>query len=125
MPRIPNIPKRKLPQAKATQHSLKLTQLLQQGMKLHLGGQLEEAKNIYEQINKIDPNHFDALQLLGAVAVKTKNYGKAIDLLTKAISINPNVWMNHLYIMIKQLKLIQISQTPISIGASFSKSLIS
>ena len=33
----------------------------------HQKGMLKEAKAIYEQILKIQPRHFDALHLLGAI----------------------------------------------------------
>ena len=62
--------------------------LVQQGLALHQQGHLDQAKAIYEQILKIQPKNFDALQLLGTLSLQIKNYSKAIEFLTKAIQIN-------------------------------------
>jgi len=90
MPRPPNIPKRNLlNQFKlAPQH--RVAPLIEQGFALLGEGKFNEAQNIYEQVLAIQPNHFDALQLLGALSVQTKQFTKAVNLLTKALKINPN-----------------------------------
>jgi len=64
--------------------------LLQQGLALHQKGNPEEAQVIYEQILSIQPNHFDALQLLGVLFAQIKEYSKAVKFLSKALEINPN-----------------------------------
>ena len=56
----------------------------------HQKGMLKEAKAIYEQILKIQPRHFDALHLLGAIATQTQNHGLAVELIDKALAVNPN-----------------------------------
>jgi len=74
-----------------------LDRKLQQGLDFHRIGQLHKAKSIYEKILKEDPNHFDAIQLLGAMAVQNQQWEKAIQLLNSAIKINnsiPNVYNN-------------------------------
>jgi len=71
------------------QHN-QLAQLTQKGLSLHQQGRLAEAQTIYEEILKIQANHFDALQLLGALLAQTQQLKKAVDLLTKALKINPN-----------------------------------
>ncbi len=63
---------------------------LQQGLALHQQGQLAQAKAIYEQVLKTQPRHFDALILLGMIAVQTKNSQLAVDLIGKAIDVKPN-----------------------------------
>jgi predicted O-linked N-acetylglucosamine transferase (SPINDLY family) len=61
---------------------------LQQGLALHNAGQLEQARVIYEEILKLNPKHFDALQLSGVIAAQTKQWNKALGLLTDALRIN-------------------------------------
>ena len=62
---------------------------LTQGVALHKQGLLEHAKQIYEEVLKSNPRHFDALHLLGLIAHQSKHYQKAADLISKAIEINP------------------------------------
>ena len=38
----------------------------------------------------IQPNQFDALQLLGALFNQTNQYTKSVDFLTRALQVNPN-----------------------------------
>jgi predicted O-linked N-acetylglucosamine transferase (SPINDLY family) len=106
MPKKPVIPKRQSPNPKVNLRSAPLTSLLEQGLKLHRAGQLEAAAKIYEQIHAQQANHFDALQLLGSIAIKTKNYARAAELLKKAISIKPDFADAHFNfgIALKELK---------------------
>jgi len=62
---------------------------LNKGIALHKAGKLEEAKKIYEEILKKDPNNFDTINLLGVIFLQFKEYDNAITLITKAIDINP------------------------------------
>ncbi len=52
------------------------------------------------------PNHFGALSLLGAIACQSGAYERAVTLLSKAISINPNVAPAHsnLAVALRELK---------------------
>ncbi len=64
---------------------------------LHRQGQLSEAERIYARVLKAAPDHFDALNLLGAVKVKQGQFGEAQRLFSAAIKINPRiaaVWCN-------------------------------
>jgi protein O-GlcNAc transferase len=65
--------------------------LLREGLRLHQANQLEEAKTIYEEILAIEPDHFDALHLLGVIEHQTQNYELALELISRAIQINPNI----------------------------------
>ena len=65
-----------------------LEQLLNQALAFHHNGQLAEAQILYRQLITHKPNHFDALKLLGVIAIQTKDYLNAVELLTKAIAIN-------------------------------------
>ncbi len=63
--------------------------LLQQGLQLHQSGQLEAAANLYQQILSAHPQHFDALHLMGVVALQNKQHEKSQTLFESAIQINP------------------------------------
>jgi tetratricopeptide (TPR) repeat protein len=65
--------------------------LFQHGLTYHQQGQLEKAKQLYEQVLAKQPQHFDALHLSGVIAYQTRNPHLAVELIGKAITINPNV----------------------------------
>ena len=52
----------------------KVATLTQKGIALHQQGNLTEAQVMYEQILVIQPDHFDALQLLGVLFAQVKKY---------------------------------------------------
>jgi protein O-GlcNAc transferase len=62
---------------------------LQHALAFHQQGMLSDAKKIYEDILKQQPNHFDALHLLGMIAWQTKNPHQGEELIGKAIKVNP------------------------------------
>lgn len=66
-----------------------LKTLLQQAFEHHQGGRLEQARAGYEQILFEQPQHADALHLLGVVAIQTQHYSQAVDWIGKAIQANP------------------------------------
>ena len=66
-----------------------LGQELQQALLFHRQGQLAQAEQVYRQILKRAPNHFDALQLLGALELQRKNHDAAIRLIRQALELNP------------------------------------
>ena len=72
-----------------TQPSTPINQLLQQAIAVHQRGQFKEAQAIYVQILNRQPDQFDALQLLGTLAAQTQNPAAAVELMTKALKINP------------------------------------
>jgi tetratricopeptide (TPR) repeat protein len=97
MPRPPQIPKRKLPVLvkKSASQQASVDALILQGFGIQQQGKLNEARAIYERILKIQPNHFDALQLLGGILVINKDYQAALELLSKAISIKADFAEGH------------------------------
>jgi tetratricopeptide (TPR) repeat protein len=63
--------------------------LFKQGLELHQQGQLAQANQIYAQVLALQPVHFDALHLSGVIAAQSKNSALAVELIGKAIEINP------------------------------------
>ncbi|MBJ7503960.1 MAG: tetratricopeptide repeat protein, partial [Polynucleobacter sp.] len=120
MPRPPRIPKKKVPAPiKLVPRGLQVNQLAKQGLALHREGRFKEAQIIYEQIIKEQPDHFDAIQLLGALLVQTENYLEAIKLLSKALQIKPDHAPSH-YNLGGALKGLQRFEESI---ASFNKAI--
>jgi len=58
---------------------------LNRAIQYHQSGQLEEAKEIYTRILSLDPNHSDALHLLGFIAYQKGKNDLAVDLINRAI----------------------------------------
>src|SRR5271165_795062 len=55
---------------------------------LHQSGRFAQAQAIYEEILRKEPKHFDALHLLGVIAVQTRNPGRGVDLISRALEID-------------------------------------
>ena len=74
-----------------------IQEMLVKGFGLHQKGDLIAASEIYAQILKLQPLHFDALHLSGLIAAKSGQHEAAIQLISKAISINavnPSAYCN-------------------------------
>jgi protein O-GlcNAc transferase len=67
----------------------KIHPLLDRAVGLHRAGQLTEATEIYEKIREQVPNHFDAIHLLGVIALQEGRLAEAQSLITSALGINP------------------------------------
>jgi len=65
---------------------LQIPSALQSALAHHQAGRLPEAEAIYRQILKAQPNHPDALHLLGMIAYQTGKNDIAVELISKAIS---------------------------------------
>jgi tetratricopeptide (TPR) repeat protein len=63
-------------------------QSLQRAVTLHRGGQLEQARQLYEQIIEQDPRHANALNLLGLVGWQTGHFAEAVEYLQRAIALD-------------------------------------
>jgi len=61
----------------------------------HKKNNFKIAENLYKEILKTDPNHFESIFLLGSLSAQTKNFNEAKQLLQKAIQINPNYANSH------------------------------
>jgi tetratricopeptide (TPR) repeat protein len=64
-------------------------QLLQRGLELQQSGKLKEAEYFYQLVLRDNPDHPEALNLLGTLASKAKNHAVAIECLTKAVAVQP------------------------------------
>ena len=69
---------------------MKVDGLLQEAIRFHRLGSLAEAERLYASILQQDPDHADALHLLGVMACKCGRYQAAMDCISKALAINPN-----------------------------------
>ena len=56
----------------------------------HKKNNFQVAENLYKEVLKINPNHFEAIYYLGTLLAQTKRYDFAKSLLHKAIQIQPN-----------------------------------
>jgi len=70
-------------------------QIIDAAITHHQAGRLDEAKALYEQVLAADPNHDDALHLLGVIAHQQSRHEEAIALIRRAIAIDPNAAMYH------------------------------
>ncbi len=66
-----------------------IPQLLTQAVALHRQGQTGQAKNLYQRVLQLQPALFDALHLLGVIAIQEQDYTQAQALLAQAIAVNP------------------------------------
>ncbi len=78
----------------------------QTALALHQQGRIADAIRIYEEILQKIPDHFGALNLLGVIACQNRACERAVQLISKAISINPNVPAAHsnLGVALRELK---------------------
>ena len=65
--------------------------LLQQALALHQQGEMFKAKALYETILSTDPEHFDALHLLGIAEYQAGHHARTIELISHAIRVNPDL----------------------------------
>ena len=66
-----------------------------QAVDFHQAGKLTEAEKLYCQIVEKQPNHAEAIQLLGAIACATGNREKAIGYFHQALALRPNYHEAH------------------------------
>jgi protein O-GlcNAc transferase len=64
-------------------------------VRYHQAGQFQQAESLYNQILKEDPDHADALHLLGVIARQRGEYDLAVELINKAIAKNSSVFIYH------------------------------
>jgi len=64
---------------------------LNQGFALHRRGKLAEAERCFGEVLQQQPDHFDALHLLGVIARQTRRTDRGVELIKRAMGLNPNV----------------------------------
>jgi tetratricopeptide (TPR) repeat protein len=70
-------------------------QALTLAVRYHQAGDLQQAEQLYHQILQVEPNHVDALHLLGLVAVRNGNHGLACDYIRRALRLKPDFTEAH------------------------------
>ena len=76
------------PMSKTANPRRQVDTLLHQAVALQQNGAYAEAEDLYREILKVRPKHFDAIQLLGALALQSGRLEEGIELLKKAVAIN-------------------------------------
>ena len=66
------------------------TALFNEGLAHHQRGDAARAEEIYRQVLALHPMHFDALHLLGVIAMQNRNFDRAVELIGMAIAVEPN-----------------------------------
>jgi protein O-GlcNAc transferase len=72
-----------------------LQEQLETGISHHLAGRLTPAERIYRQILATQPNHAQALNLLGALASQVGKSDAALELIRRAIAVQPDFALAH------------------------------
>src|SRR5262245_3997571 len=70
-------------------------ELLELGMNHHRAGRLDQAEQAYAQLRRVNPDHPDALHLLGVIAHQRGDAKRAIGLINMAIASRPGVSAMH------------------------------
>ena len=78
-----------------TNAAIALQAKLNQGKALHRQGKLADAEYCYGEVLQQQPDHFDALHLLGVIARQTRRTEQGVELIKKAIGLNPKVAEAH------------------------------
>ena len=68
---------------------------LNQGLALHRQGKLADAERCYGDVLQWQPDHFDALHLLGVIARQTRRPAEALASYDKAIALKPDYAVAH------------------------------
>src|SRR5436305_13546482 len=63
--------------------------LLDEALQYHGAGRFKEAESLYRQILAAEPNHAGALHLLGVAASQQDRKNEAVQLISRAIAIQP------------------------------------
>src|SRR5258707_3380763 len=79
----------------AAMPELTIQQAYEMAVQLHRTGQLQQADAMYRKILAAEPDHADALQMLGAIAFAIGRHTEAIPLIRRAITLNPQAAEYH------------------------------
>src|SRR5450759_1919559 len=67
-----------------------IPEAIQAALEHHQAGRLPQAEALYRQVLQVAPNHPDALHMLGVIARQNGKYETAVELISKAIRLNPS-----------------------------------
>ena len=84
---------------------LTIEQALQQSVKAHKEGKLQDAERLYRAILKSQPNHADANHNLGVLAVSVNRADVALPLFKTALNANPKIvqfWVSYIDALMKE-----------------------
>jgi len=76
--------------------------LFKKAVELHQSSQFDKAVDIYSQVLKLNPDHFDALQLLATLHAHSARFALSAEIFAKAVKINdknPKVLNNYGYVL--------------------------
>ena len=76
--------------------ALDLSSMLAQAVAAHRQGQLSAARAGYEAILRVAPEHFDALHLLGVIALQEMRTEDGVALIRRALGVKPRNAIAHL-----------------------------
>ena len=65
----------------------KVGQMLEAALSWHMKGEFEKAGLLYRKVLARQPRHFDALHLLGVIALQSGQPGRAVELIGQAIRV--------------------------------------
>ena len=84
---------------------VQLEQLLQSALGFHQSGNFSQAKQLYQQIVKVNPSHALATHYLGAIEHQEGNSSKAEQLIRKSIKLDPTMFQayNNLGVILLEL----------------------
>ena len=74
---------------------ISLDEAFKLAVNLHTKGKINDAKNIYEKILEVKPDHFFALGNLGIIFSQLKKFKEAIEFFNKTLKINPKYAEGH------------------------------
>ncbi len=77
------------PMSKTGNPKQRVDALLQQALALHQNGAHALAEELYREILGLRPRHFDAMQLLGTIALQTGRLEEGVEWLTQAVAVDP------------------------------------
>lgn len=72
-----------------------ISELFQRGLAQHRQGRIKEAAIIYEQVIRVKPTHFDALQLLGTAYAQVGSFTEALAYFDKALAVDDTIALVH------------------------------
>jgi tetratricopeptide (TPR) repeat protein/glycosyltransferase involved in cell wall biosynthesis len=84
-----------LPVMPPTHVDERINALIQQAFVHHQQGEFEQAEACYTSILAQNPNHMDALQLLGTLRCQQEQYAEGVSFLRRAIAVQPSFAEGH------------------------------